>query len=231
MKIRMRTILTNPLLLSCFIGLIILLQSGCHSEEGNKPSSQNIVTVAPEEQNVPDPNESAFETVLRKLKKNPDNIKAIYHLADLYYRNGKYEEAIENYNKVISREPDRGYVYFRLGTSYNRLQRYEEALEAFKKAIPNLPSPAMVYNNMGITYGKLGQYQEEIDALQNAIKHRSRYAAARYNLGVTYLKVGDIQGALEQYEALNEFDLTMAEALKKEIDEKVPQPNPEMNEQ
>ena len=106
----------------------------------------------------------------------------------------------------------------RLGTSLNQLHRYEEALAAFQQAIPKLSDPAVAYNNMGITYGKLGRYQEEIAALRNAIEHRPRYASARYNLGVTLLRVGNLEDARRQYEALNEFDLTMAQALQAEID-------------
>ena len=201
-----------------FLLTLVVLQPGCRSEKSNKPPgytkpAEKVVV----NKYAPNPNESAYETVLRELKNNPDNLKEIYHLADLYYRDGKYEKAIENYRKVLSREPDRGFVYLRLATSLNRIQRYEEALEAYRKAIPLLAKPEVAYNNMGITYGKLGRYQEEIDAMRKAIEFRPRYASARYNLGVTLLKVGDIEGARQQYEAINEFDLTMAAALLKEI--------------
>lgn len=202
-----------------FFLALVLPQPGCQKEPSNKPEGRpSSAQVAESPAATANDNESVYETVLRKLKKNPDNVRAIYHLADLYYRDGQYEKAVENYRKVISRKPNRGFVYMRMGTSLNQLQRYEEALAAFQQAIPKLSDPAVAYNNMGITYGKLGRYQEEIASLRNAIKHRPRYASALFNLGVTLLRVGDPEGARRQYEALNEFDLTMARALLTEID-------------
>lgn len=205
----------RPLL---FLAILVSLLPGCQREQSNKPPSRQSSVPTEEGRNTPNANESAYETVLRELKANPDDIKAIYHLADLYYRDGHYEKAVENYRKVISRNPKRGFVYLRLGTSLSRLQRYEEALKAFEQAIAHLSDPAVAYNNMGITYGRLDRYQEEIDALRNAIKLRPKYASAHYNLGITLLKVGDLEGARRQHEALNEFDLTMAQALRDEID-------------
>ena len=159
---------------------------------------------------------------MRKLKENPNDIKAIYHLGDLYFRDGVYEKAIENFRKVVAAEPSRGYVFYQIGTALNRLQRYDEALDAFSQAVAKLKDPTVAYNNMGIAYGKLGRYQEEIDALRKAIKQRPRYAAARFNLGVTLIKVGDLEGAREQYQALKEFDLTIAKVLLDRIEKAAP---------
>lgn len=203
-----------------FVITLVILQAGCRGEESNKPEGYTPPEQDVDSQITQHENESAYETVLRQLKKNPDNIKARYHLAQLYYRDGIYDKAVENYRLVLKAQPERGFVYFRLATSLSRLQRYEEALEAFKESITRLPdtSVPVAYNNMAIAYGQLGRYQEEIDALRKALEYRPRYASALYNLGATMLKTGDIEGALEQYETLNEIDLTMAQALKKEID-------------
>ena len=201
-----------------FLLALVLPQTGCQKEASNKPQGRPSSGQVAESPASPNTNESVYETVLREVKANPDNVRAIYHLANLYYRDGLYEKAVETYRKVISKKRTGGFVYMRLGTSLNQLHRYEEALAAFQQAIPKLSDPAVAYNNMGITYGKLGRYQEEIAALRNAIEHRPRYASARYNLGVTLLRVGDLEDARRQYEALNEFDLTMAQALQAEID-------------
>lgn len=49
--------------------------------------------------------ESVFDEVKKKLQNNPNDIDALYHLADLYDRNAQYNEAIDAYKKVISLKP------------------------------------------------------------------------------------------------------------------------------
>ena len=208
----------KPLYTLVLLIAFVILQPACQRQESNKPEGSQLPAQTEERRDVPLYNQNAYETVLRELQDDPDNIQALYHLGDLYFRDGRYEEAVESFRKVVAADPSRAYVFFQMGTALNRLHRYEEALDAFKHALDNnLKTPAIAYNNMGITYGKLGRFQEEIGALKQAIALRPRYATARYNLGVTLIKVGDIEGAREQYQALNEFDVTIAEALLKEI--------------
>ena len=210
----------KSLLLPVLLIGVVMLASGCQNQEGNKPAgSQPTQEVR---RDIPLTNENAYETVLRELQEDPNNILALYHLGDLYFRDGKYDKAVENFQKVVAADPSRGYVFFQMGTALSRIGRLEEALDAFAKAIPQLKHPEVAYNNMGIAYGRLGRYQDEIAAMKKAIELRPRYASARYNLGVTQIKVGDLEGAREQYEALNKFDLTIAKALLKEIEKAAP---------
>jgi tetratricopeptide (TPR) repeat protein len=196
----------------------------CQRQESNKPEGSRQTSQVNKNRDIPLTNENAYETVLRDLQADPNNMKAVYHLGDLYFRDGLYEKAVENFRRVVAADPSRGYVFLQLGTALSRLQRYEEALDAFSQAVDKLKDPTVAYNNMGIAYGKLGRYQDEIKALGKALEYRPRYAAARYNLGVTLIKVGDLEGARQQYQALNEFDLTMAKALLDEIEKATPVP-------
>ena len=214
----LKYLLTVVLVAACF-----MLQSGCQGQESNKPQSHQQSKQVGATRETPIATESPYDTILRELQTNPDNVEALYHLGDLYYRDGLYEKAVENFFKVVDQDSTRGYVYLKLGTSLNQLKRFAEALDAFSNAVANLKDPAVAYNNMGITYGKLGRYQEEIDALQKALNSRPRYASARYNLGVTLIKVGNLDDARQQYQALNEFDLTMAQDLLDEIEKVAPE--------
>lgn len=196
---------------------VLAVLPGCRSEKGDTPEVLKTGEQAVEKAQTPPALDPAYEEVLRELQKNPDNVREINRLADLYYKDGKYEEAVENYRKALSLAPDQGSGYMRLGASLNRLQRNEEAIEAYKQAIPRLSDPSLAYNNMASVYGALGSYQEQIEALRNSIQHRPGYAAAHFNLGVTLLKVGDMEGAKKECEALNELNPAMAEALLKRI--------------
>ncbi len=161
--------------------------------------------------------DSVFLETRKRLRENPGDADAWYHLADLYDRNGQYTEAIEAYKKVTELKTGTGYVYFKIGTAYDRLNKPAEAVGAFKKAIKYMPGHAPAYNNLGVAYGRLGRTDEEIGVLKKAIKLRPGYAAARYNLGFAYIKTGNKKAALQQYEALKDIDSGIAGALMKEI--------------
>jgi tetratricopeptide (TPR) repeat protein len=182
----------------------------CKKKEERPSASATVAT-------NPYSNESVFDEVKRQLDKNPKDVDALYHLADLYDRNNQYAEAIETYKKVVALKPDLGYAYLKMGTAYDRLNKPEEAIREFKKAAKHMPKNPVVYNNMGVAYGKLGKYHEEVSALKKALSLRASYSAAAYNLGATYLKLKDKKAAMRAYESLKKFDEGAADALMKEI--------------
>jgi len=193
---------------------VLLLGQSCGHKEESKPQQP----VASEAQIIAHSNENIFEEFLRKVKDDPKNVDNLYHLADLYERNNQYEKAIETFAKVIAIKPDMGYAYLKMGTSYSRMNQPDKAVAILKDAAGHLPRNPVVLNNLGIAYGKLGRLDDEIDALKRAIAIRSRYASARYNLGLTYINKGNLAAARSEYQALNEFNSTMALDLLKQIE-------------
>jgi tetratricopeptide (TPR) repeat protein len=162
--------------------------------------------------------ESVYTELKKKLDKDPNDVDALYHLADLYDRNAQYTEAVETYGKVVKLKPTMGYAYLKMGTAYDRLNKPAEAVAAFKKAEKYMPKYPVLFNNMGVAYGKLNKLDEEIAALKKAIKLRPTYTSAHFNLGITYLKLRNKKEAMKQYEALMQFDEGAAKVLLKEID-------------
>jgi tetratricopeptide (TPR) repeat protein len=174
-----------------------------------------------EEAVSPDSGEkNIFEEVKEQTIRNPNDVEAWYHLADLYERSELYQEEITSLRKVIAITPKNGNAYIKLGNAYNRLGQYDEAVKNYKTAIKYFPKNPVLYNNLGVTYGKINKVAEEISALKKAISLRPRYATARYNLGVTMLKKDRADLAKNQYHELLKFDEGVAQSLKKEIDAK-----------
>lgn len=201
--------LTRLLLIVSLVAVVLPAVS-CKREEPKREGASAPAS-------SPYSDETVFGEVQDKLRENPDDADALYHLADLYERSAQYPQAIEAYKKVVALKPDMGYAYFKMGTAYNRIEKPAEAAEAFEKAVKYMPDFAVAYNNLGVAYGKLGKLDEEIAALKKAVELRPSYAVARYNLGMTYLKKGDKKAAKKEYEALKGVDEGIAEALMKEI--------------
>ncbi len=202
--------------LSLILVLLLVTCTACSSPEKKEQKAKTSTPAAPLT-NVYS-NESVFDKVLQQVKEHPDSPIFVYHLAELYYRNGQYEEAVQNYAKVIKLEPKRGYAYLKMGTALNRLNRPKEAVPALQKAAELLPRPDLAYNNLAMAYSRLKETDKMIEALKKALAVKPKYAAARFNLGMAYLRKNDKAAATEQYQALLTFDKTMAKMLKKEID-------------
>ncbi len=200
-----------PLLLLAAV-LLSLSFASCSKEEEHPRTKESAQSVNPYT------SDSVFIELKKKLDKDPNDVDALYHLADLYDRNAQYAEAVEAYGKVVKLKPDMGYAYLKMGTAYDRLNRPAEAVTAFKKAERYMPNYPVLYNNLGVAYGKLGKLNEEVTALKKAIKLRSSYTSAHFNLGITYLKLKNKKEAMKQYDALMKFDEGAAELLRKEID-------------
>ncbi len=195
----------NRLLTAIMTSLLLLLSCSKEKEEAIVPQATE---------------KSLFEELKERTLKDPRDAEAWYHLADLYERAEMYREETEALKKVIAITPDRGYAYLKIGTAYNRLGQYQDAVKNLLTAKKYFPKNPLLYNNLAVSYGKLGKIDEEIAALERAISLRPKYATARYNLGVAFLKKGKRTLAQKQYQELLKFDVTVAKALKQEIDRK-----------
>jgi tetratricopeptide (TPR) repeat protein len=209
MKMDRRSFLPALLLTLCL--LFALTVTACSKKEEQPSEKTHAAAINPYS------SESVFTEVKAKLEKNPNDVDELYHLADLYDRNGLYAQAIETYKKVLKLKPDMGFAYVKMGTAHDRLNQPAEAVAAFKKAEKYMPKYPVLYNNMGVAYGRMNKFNEEVVALKKAIKLRPAYTSARFNLGITYLRLHNKKEAMNQYNALMKFDEGAAEVLLKEI--------------
>jgi tetratricopeptide (TPR) repeat protein len=171
---------------------------------------------------------STEKSMLDELKdqtaKNPKDVEAWVHIADIYDRDAQYQDEIAALKKVITIAPDRKTVYLNLANTYSRLGQYHDAVVNYQIAIRSFPKNPVLHNNLAVAYGKSGDADNEIAALQKAIALRPRYSTARFNLGIALLKKGNKDLAMKQYDELKKFDEGAAASLKKEIDTKREKP-------
>lgn len=64
------------------------------------------------------------------------NAQGYYNLGNSYYKQGKYEKAIENYNKVVTEKADlEAKKLHNLGNAYAKLGQLQEAKKVYEKAL------------------------------------------------------------------------------------------------
>jgi PAS domain S-box-containing protein len=89
---------------------------------------------------------------------------------DLYYKHGKFQEAIQCFDRVIEIEPNHSGAWNGRGVCLKELGRYEEAIQCFEKVISLNPNDEEVYYNKGEALEKLGKALGDYKLFEEAIK-------------------------------------------------------------
>jgi CheY-like chemotaxis protein len=96
---------------------------------------------------------------------------SFYHKGvDLYYKHGKFQDALQSFDRVLEIEPDHVGAWNGRGICLKELGRYEEAIQCFNKVISINPGDEEVYYNRGEAQEKLGKSNGDLKLFEEAIK-------------------------------------------------------------
>ena len=156
----------------------------------------------------------AAENYRQAIRLDPYNAADAHYALGLVYRDwGRPEEEIQAYKQAIKLKPDYASAYERLGSRYLKSKKYPEAVETFKQLVALKPGDANVPNNMGEAYLGMNLMSDAVAAFRQAIQLKPDFGKAYYNLGRSLLAMGNRDGALEQYNILQNLDQDWAERL------------------
>jgi tetratricopeptide (TPR) repeat protein len=145
----------------------------------------------------------------RTLEYNPDNPKIykIYNNMGIkYFKQERYEMAIESYKTAIKISPVHANAYSNLGNVYATIGRNEEAVEVLKKSLSLKPDNAEAHNNLGIAYKNIRMFDEAMDSFSKAAELEPESDRAYINLGGTYAITGRHEEALPFYKKALEIN-------------------------
>ena len=156
----------------------------------------------------------AAENYRQAIRLDPYNAADAHYALGLVYRDwGRPEEEIQAYKQAIKLKPDYASAYERLGSRYLKSKKYAEAIETFKQLVALKPGDANVPNNIGEAYLGMNLMSDAVAAFRQAIQLKPDFGKAYYNLGRSLLAMGNRDGALEQYNILQNLDQDWAERL------------------
>lgn len=78
---------------------------------------------------------SRLEKFKELYRKNPDNPLSSFGLANEYFKNAMYEEAVEQIKNYLQIKEDEGAVYRMLAESYIELGKKDKAADAYRTGI------------------------------------------------------------------------------------------------
>lgn len=134
------------------------------------------------------------------LKKQKNNIDALYLLGVLHTDQGQPDKGAAYLKQAIKYHPFKAALFFALGNALTQQKKYQEAIRNYNLAIQIKPDYFDAYINLGNCYFFQGQYQEALDCFKKSIGQTGVDQATTYNnIGRTYLALGDTEQADKHY--------------------------------
>lgn len=127
-------------------------------------------------------------------------------LADNYFREGRYQDAVENYKRALSFLPEDASIHFALADALFALGDYHYAAFMIGKALELDPGLAEVNTDKRTFYGDAKAFTAQLDTLVRYTAERPYDAAAQLVLGFNLRFSGDRDGAERAFRRVLEID-------------------------
>lgn len=157
----------------------------------------------------------AVDMLKNALANDPSNIIANKFLAELYFQNGFYPEAISSYEKYFTSGLKTAYDLRNFAASKYFSGDYEGALKAIQEAMANDPNNRVVNRLSMYSYHKLGRLEEakaagdKLFQLSSSTEEEANYLLDDYLIYGEVLKEGGkIDEAIAQFRKAIELDST-----------------------
>ncbi|MFA4985025.1 MAG: tetratricopeptide repeat protein [Candidatus Brocadiia bacterium] len=126
---------------------------------------------------------NVFESV---LKRKPDSIEALNHLALVDTIEGRYAEAVELFEKSLALAPTDVRLLNNYGATLRKTGRFAQALKVLEKARRLAPNDVEVLSNLGATLIRLHRFEDAEEHLNRAREIDPEDALLYYHLGCRF---------------------------------------------
>ena len=148
-------------------------------------------------------NESAELSLLQAEKIAPDEIIIQFALAEFYFANQSYHQAIPRYRSLLlkgEREISRVDLVARIGVAYAQIGNYENAVGYLEQIKPEQMTLDTQFQ-LGVLYQENGRENEAIKLLNNILEADPKYTSIYPLLGQVYEHQQDFDNAYRTYQA------------------------------
>jgi len=104
------------------------------------------------------------------LDADPNSFEANFNLGDAYYKQDRYEQALNAYNTALSEaktSKQKAGVYHNIGNSFLKSQKLEESINAYKNALKLNPNDQETKYNLSYALAQLKNQQNQKNQNQN----------------------------------------------------------------
>jgi tetratricopeptide (TPR) repeat protein len=141
------------------------------------------------------------EHILKKiLRKNHNNVNALYNLGALYAQIGNYDLAITYIEKSIRVEPDNANAYYILGKAFQAKGELDKAITCYRRVIKLNPFFLHAYYYLGEAFQDKGEIDEAVMYYKKELELNPDHADTYNNMGIILHSKGKIDEAIRYYE-------------------------------
>ena len=112
----------------------------------------------------------------------PNDERAQFGLANFYFGQQDYMQAVEHYKKATELAPNFSPAYNVLGYSYKQQGDYANAEQAFKKYIELIPNDPNPYDSYAELLLKMGRFDDSITQYHKALSVDPHFAASHFGM-------------------------------------------------
>ena len=98
------------------------------------------------------------------LEKDPEMFQGHFNLGDAYYKQGRYDEAIQSFKNSLQfteNKENQSKVYHNIGNSLLKQQKYQESIGAYKSALKQNPDDLETKYNLSYALNMMKQDQQQ----------------------------------------------------------------------
>ena len=111
------------------------------------------------------------------LEKDPEMFQGHFNLGDAYYKQSRYDEAIQSYKNSLQFTEDKenqSKVYHNIGNSLLKQQKYQESIGAYKNALKQNPDDLETKYNLSYALNMMKQDQQKNKNDKNKDKNKDQ---------------------------------------------------------
>ena len=139
----------------------------------------------------------AAEVYRRYLSVEPDDVRALAALGEIYIGQKKLKEALRIYQHLAEVTPEDLSVQIRVALLKYDLKDQSGALADFTRLIKDYPDSDKIVYYLGVLHENLSQYREAGERFVGIMPPSSFYADARLHLAFVKEQLGDLNAAQE----------------------------------
>ena len=150
------------------------------------------------------------------IRRSPDRDDIYNSLGNLYFSEGRYDEAAEVYEKAVKiwSSSDNHYA---LGQAYLNAGRYSEADREFNTVLRMDPDKPAGYYGLGLNFSKQGRYEDAILQFKEAIRVDPKFYDGYAEMGYAYADLGEMDEAQRIVDILEPIEPDLADTVSRHM--------------
>jgi len=156
--------------------------------------------------------DKAAEAYKTSMQLDPTSDAPVLKLANLYFAEGRHQDALMQYEKAVRLNPSAA-NYYSLGQTHLAMGDYSQAESAFSRVQRMEPEATNGYFGLGQTYNKMERYDDAVLQFKAALEKDEEFYTAYAELGYNYADMGLMDEAQEMVDFLEENDADLADTL------------------